>query len=51
MHLFRITALSALIASGFVSAQAAQVPAGTVLAEKQEIVRHIKDDPASLDPA
>ncbi|QBJ33215.1 peptide ABC transporter substrate-binding protein [Hafnia alvei] len=51
MHLFRITALSALIASGFVSAQAAQVPAGTVLAEKQEIVRHIKDEPASLDPA
>ncbi|MFZ4833762.1 peptide ABC transporter substrate-binding protein [Rouxiella sp. Mn2063] len=30
---------------------AAQVPAGTQLAAKQEIVRHIKDEPASLDPA
>lgn len=28
-----------------------QVPSGTVLAEKQELVRHIKDEPASLDPA
>lgn len=27
-----------------------QVPSGTQLAEKQEIVRHIKDEPASLDP-
>ncbi|WP_035049598.1 peptide ABC transporter substrate-binding protein, partial [Musicola paradisiaca] len=32
------------------SAVAAQVPVGTVLAERQEIVRHIKDEPASLDP-
>lgn len=32
------------------SAMAAQVPPGTVLASKQEIVRHIKDEPASLDP-
>ncbi|WP_192457060.1 peptide ABC transporter substrate-binding protein [Musicola keenii] len=31
-------------------AVAAQVPVGTVLAERQEIVRHIKDEPASLDP-
>lgn len=30
---------------------AADVPSGTVLAEKQELVRHIKDEPASLDPA
>ncbi|TBL56059.1 peptide ABC transporter substrate-binding protein [Hafnia paralvei] len=51
MHLFSVTALAALIASGFVTAQAAQVPAGTLLADKQEIVRHIKDEPASLDPA
>lgn len=51
MHLFRVTALAALIASGFVTAQAAQVPAGTLLADRQEIVRHIKDEPASLDPA
>ncbi|MDC6119272.1 peptide ABC transporter substrate-binding protein [Serratia rubidaea] len=33
-----------------VGVSAAQVPAGTVLADKQEIVRHIKDEPASLDP-
>ncbi|MFT2603640.1 ABC transporter substrate-binding protein, partial [Escherichia coli] len=26
-------------------------PPGTVLAEKQLLVRHIKDEPASLDPA
>ncbi|WP_425475122.1 peptide ABC transporter substrate-binding protein [Brenneria uluponensis] len=32
------------------SVSAAQVPPGTILAEKQEIVRHIKDEPASLDP-
>ncbi len=29
---------------------AASVPAGTQLAQSQEIVRHIKDEPASLDP-
>ncbi|MGV3344339.1 ABC transporter substrate-binding protein [Enterobacteriaceae bacterium LUAb1] len=29
---------------------AANVPVGTVLASKQEIVRHIKDEPVSLDP-
>ena len=51
MDLFRLTALSALIASGFVSAQAAQVPAGTVLAANQEIVRQIKAEPASVAPA
>lgn len=32
------------------SATAANVPADAVLADKQEIVRHIKDEPASLDP-
>ncbi len=32
-------------------AWAADVPPGTVLAEKQVLVRHIKDEPASLDPA
>ena len=32
-------------------AWAADVPPGTPLAERQEIVRHIKDEPASLDPA
>lgn len=30
---------------------AADVPPGTDLAARQEIVRHIKDEPASLDPA
>ncbi|MBV8042395.1 ABC transporter substrate-binding protein [Pluralibacter sp.] len=30
---------------------AADVPPGTVLAKQQELVRHIKDEPASLDPA
>lgn len=33
------------------AAHAAEVPAGTQLAQRQEIVRHIKDEPASLDPA
>lgn len=32
-------------------AVAADVPAGTQLAERQELVRHIKDEPATLDPA
>ena len=32
-------------------AWAADVPPGTVLAENQVLVRHIKDEPASLDPA
>lgn len=33
------------------SAWAADVPPGTQLAQRQEVVRHIKDEPASLDPA
>lgn len=32
-------------------AAAANVPAGTQLADRQELVRHIKDEPATLDPA
>ena len=32
-------------------AAAADVPVGTVLAKQQTLVRHIKDEPASLDPA
>ncbi|UNH28806.1 peptide ABC transporter substrate-binding protein [Moellerella wisconsensis] len=28
----------------------ANIPAGTILAEKQEVIRHLKDEPASLDP-
>jgi hypothetical protein len=42
----------ALLLCGFSSSPwAADVPQGTVLAQKQELVRHIKDEPASLDPA
>lgn len=42
-------ALLALVVTAAVSA--AEVPPGTALASTQEIVRHIKDEPASLDPA
>ncbi len=42
-------ALLALAVTASVSA--AEVPPGTALASRQEIVRHIKDEPASLDPA
>ncbi|WP_455863714.1 peptide ABC transporter substrate-binding protein [Pantoea agglomerans] len=42
-------ALLALAVTASVSA--AEVPSGTALASRQEIVRHIKDEPASLDPA
>ncbi|WP_342325337.1 peptide ABC transporter substrate-binding protein [Kosakonia sp. BYX6] len=42
----------ALWLCGFsVAAFAADVPPGTQLADKQEVVRHIKDEPATLDPA
>lgn len=44
-----LTALS--VAASILPASAADVPSGTQLAERQEIVRHIKDEPASLDPA
>ncbi|MFS2225722.1 peptide ABC transporter substrate-binding protein [Pantoea sp. B65] len=47
---FRLTLSALLIASACSTAIAASVPAGARLAEKQEIVRHIKDEPASLDP-
>ncbi|MBA0038439.1 peptide ABC transporter substrate-binding protein [Pantoea sp. BIGb0393] len=47
---FRMT-LSALIVTSAVSpAFAANVSSGAQLASTQEIVRHIKDEPASLDP-
>ena len=35
-----------LAGSALTPAVAADVPQGTVLAEKQELVRHIKDEPA-----
>lgn len=46
----RMALCAVLVSMGINSAVAAEVPAGTVLADKQEIVRHIKDEPASLDP-
>ncbi|RLM16578.1 oligopeptide ABC transporter substrate-binding protein OppA [Gibbsiella quercinecans] len=46
----RMALCAVLVSMGIYSAVAAEVPAGTVLADKQEIVRHIKDEPASLDP-
>ncbi|MBC3251134.1 oligopeptide ABC transporter substrate-binding protein OppA [Serratia fonticola] len=47
---FRLTLCAVTISAGISGAMAAQVSPGTALAEKQEIVRHIKDEPASLDP-
>ena len=47
---FRLALCAVAIGAGLSSAMAAQVPPGITLAEKQEIVRHIKDEPASLDP-
>lgn len=47
---FRTTLAALIISSALSSAYAASVPAGAQLASSQEIVRHIKDEPASLDP-
>jgi oligopeptide transport system substrate-binding protein len=47
---FRITCCALAVACTVSTAWAADVPAGTKLADKQELVRHIKDEPASLDP-
>ncbi|WP_330981818.1 MULTISPECIES: peptide ABC transporter substrate-binding protein [Enterobacterales] len=50
---FPVSLLCYALALGGVSslAVAAEVPQGTVLAQQQTLVRHIKDEPASLDPA
>ncbi|SQC35204.1 peptide ABC transporter substrate-binding protein [Kluyvera cryocrescens] len=48
---FTLTCIAALLSGLSSAAIAADVPAGTVLAKQQELVRHIKDEPASLDPA
>ena len=48
---FTLTCFAALLSGLSTSAFAADVPAGTALASKQDLVRHIKDEPASLDPA
>ncbi len=46
------TSLTLLITSWLIASPtyAAVVPPGTLLAEKQEVTRHLKDEPASLDP-
>ena len=48
---FTLTCIAALLSGLSSAAIAADVPAGTVLAKQQDLVRHIKDEPASLDPA
>lgn len=50
MHYFRYALCIAFVGTTLGAANAADIPVGTVLAEKQELVRHIKDEPASLDP-
>lgn len=47
---FRITLAAISLSSILTPAIAANLPAGAQLAEQQQIVRHIKDEPASLDP-
>ena len=44
------TLMALFVSSAIVPALAADVPPGAQLASSQEIVRHIKDEPASLDP-
>ena len=48
--LFSLTALALIVSSTFFPATAAEIPASAQLASQQTIVRHIKDEPASLDP-
>lgn len=47
---FRKTLAALMVIGASAPALAATVPAGAQLAPVQEIVRHIKDEPASLDP-
>ena len=47
---FTFTLLAACVISINGAAWAAHVPAGTALAEKQELVRNNGSEPASLDP-
>ncbi|WP_259048268.1 ABC transporter substrate-binding protein [Klebsiella sp. BIGb0407] len=47
----RFSCCALALAAFIQQAQAADVPPGTQLAKQQELVRHIKDEPASLDPA
>ncbi|WP_072568583.1 peptide ABC transporter substrate-binding protein [Enterobacter sp. SA187] len=50
-HSVSLTCCALLMCSFSSLSVAAEVPAGAVLAKKQVLVRHIKDEPASLDPA
>lgn len=47
---FRMTLAAISLSSIITPSIAANPPAGAQLAEQQQIVRHIKDEPASLDP-
>jgi oligopeptide transport system substrate-binding protein len=47
----RYSCCALLLVGAFPSAYAADVPAGVTLDARQELVRHLKDEPASLDPA
>ena len=47
---FRKTLAALMVIGAITPALAATVPSGAQLAPVQEIVRHIKDEPASLDP-
>lgn len=49
-NIFTLSLLTAGILCASTAAWAANVPAGTVLAEKQELVRNNGNEPASLDP-
>lgn len=52
MHKCSLSSLAIIFTAIFTAAPAvsAVVPAGTVLATNQEVTRHLKDEPASLDP-
>lgn len=52
MHKRTLSSLAIVFTAMFTAAPviSAEVPAGTVLATKQEVTRHLKDEPASLDP-
>ncbi|BDH45705.1 periplasmic murein peptide-binding protein [Salmonella enterica subsp. enterica serovar Choleraesuis] len=47
---FRLSCCALLLVSASLSSWAADVPPGTQLAASQQVVRHIKDEPSSLDP-
>lgn len=52
MHKRSLTSLALVFTAIFIATPAvsAVIPEGTVLAKNQEVTRHLKDEPASLDP-